>query len=152
MKRKLPIELRLAFSNPDFQGDVLGDAVEIRVAVQEEKIIFNGRLGDQAVGGTADCYPFAAKIEIHPGRGMKGAEPRAEIVEALAADIFGQKIEILFRGGSLKHLREYKGRDAERESPFNHNLEFPDGVRFVSAKIADQDGGVDQDHRGREAL
>jgi len=145
-------ESLVGFLCPDFQGEVLGDAVEIGIAMQKKKIILDGRLGDQAIDRAADRHSLAAKIEIHPGRGMIRVEPRAEIVEALAAEIFGQQVEIPFRGGSLKDLREYKGRDAEGEPPFNHQLEFMDGIRSISAQIADQDGGVDQDHRDREAL
>jgi hypothetical protein len=40
--------------SPNFERRHVGDPVEIRIAVEEKKVVLNGRLGDEAIDGAPD--------------------------------------------------------------------------------------------------
>jgi hypothetical protein len=52
----------------------------------------------------------------------------------------------------LKDLRVYDGGNPENEAVFDDIVKLADGGLIASAEIADQDGGVDEDHLFLKAL
>jgi len=120
-------------------------SIKIGIVMKQEKVIFDSRLGNQAIDCAINRYPLFAAFQVDLGGGGIGFFFILQTIESLRIKVSLNGLKIFFCLYALKNFLINEGANSEGEIIIEDVLKSAGRFILDATKIIDQNRSVNQD-------